>query len=91
METDIAEHFKTKARQRAAYRELFSTPDGLSVLRDLQKVCGVWKLEFNPDPRMAAWEEGRRSVFLQILKTIHTDEAKMIEEIERLQRNPDSL
>jgi hypothetical protein len=90
METDIVEHFKTKARQRAAYRDLFATPDGISVLRDLVKQCGVLKLEFNPDARMAAWEEGRRSVLIQILKTIHTDEARMIEEIERLQSNPDS-
>lgn len=57
------------ARQ-LAYSQTFAEDNQAAqrVLRDLAKFCRAHKSTFDPDPRIAAMLDGRREVFLRILK-----------------------
>lgn len=57
-----------RARQTAgAYRQMFGSIEGKTVLRDLALYCNVGHSSFNAgDPHSTAFNEGARDVFLHI-------------------------
>lgn len=82
---NLVEHFKKGAMLRADYRETFSSPSGKRVLSHLGRLCKVADATFTPDERRATWNESRRALWLQIVKTLTTNEEDLLAEIERLQ------
>lgn len=62
-----------KVRLVKAYRELFSSDEGLEVLHDLCKACNVYTSTFDGNPHEMAYKEGARSVILRIMRTLEID------------------
>lgn len=62
-----------KVKLIKAYRELFSSNEGLEVLHDLSKSCNVYTSTFDGNPHEMAYKEGARSVILRIMRTIEMD------------------
>jgi hypothetical protein len=49
-----------------AYQLTFDSPQGKRVLADLVAYCFGRKSEFDPDPRIHAFNSGRRDVLMRI-------------------------
>ncbi len=66
------------------YQKFFTTPSGKKVLQDL-----IWMHympdTFDKDDRVAAYNEGARSVLLRILHLCKTDTKKLIDFIEEVE------
>lgn len=60
--------FKNEIIQKDAFEKLFQTEDGKSVLTVLYKLCMPSIGEYESDTHKAAFNEGQRSVLMQILK-----------------------
>lgn len=54
------------AERQQAYRGIFAGPRGEMVLADLAKFCRAHESTFHADPQVAAFQEGRREVWLRI-------------------------
>lgn len=64
----------------AAYTAFFSSPNGQLVLLDLLHESGHYVPSFQPgDPHATAYYEGKRSIYLHILKRAALDDFKMID------------
>lgn len=58
-------------RERAeAYHHTFSGPTGEKVLDDLKEVLGHNRSTFDPNPYIAAFNEGKRAVLVAIMNTM---------------------
>ena len=57
-------------RRKRAYRTVFATEEGKTVLADLYRFCGVEAQSFANDPCQTAFNEGRRRVALRIAHMI---------------------
>jgi hypothetical protein len=67
-----------------AYQRVFAGDDGKLVLRDLLRRAGALRTSFDLRPGMTEWNEGRRSLALEILRELNLDErdfARMTKEI----------
>tara|TARA_B100000427_G_scaffold259450_1_gene223559 strand:+ start:164 stop:400 length:237 start_codon:yes stop_codon:yes gene_type:complete len=51
---------------RQSYQKVFTTPEGVIVLKDLENRTGIHHSTFDPDPYKAANLEGMRAVTLFI-------------------------
>lgn len=51
------------------FRRIFQTPQGEMVLAELKKFARYDDGQFIPDPGMAAYINGRRSVICEIIQT----------------------
>ena len=72
---------KLAEQKYRAYREFFTSEQGEDILTDLMKACHYGTTVIGQDPYQTYYNEGRRSVLLQILET-----AKMTnKDIRRLQ------
>ena len=60
---EILAHQKAKA-----YDDLFTSPSGMVVLRDLMSRSRVFSSTFDPNPQVAAFNEGFRSAVIYILE-----------------------
>lgn len=59
---------------KAAYKHIFSGPQGKIVREDLKDWCHILMPSFAPgDPYMTAYNEGARSVYLRICKMANVD------------------
>lgn len=59
---------------QAAYRLVFDNPNGEVVLRHIAKVSNVGESSFVPgSPDISAFNEGRRHLFLSILRMVNRD------------------
>lgn len=58
---------------RTAYRSIFATEDGKRVLKDLMQRTHMFGTTFEGDAIAMAYNEGRRSVVLQILKMLEVN------------------
>ncbi len=74
----------------ADYQELFKTPQGENVLRDLAKSHYVLKSTFDENPYLVALREGERNVVLRIFSILGTDVIKLYKQIEEQERNYDA-
>lgn len=50
------------------YKHVFGTDAGQRVLHDLENFCGLLSDGFDPDPNVTAYNAGRRSVGVYILR-----------------------
>jgi len=59
---------KSEAQLRQLYRKVFDSPEGAEVLSHLRAICFGDSRTFVPgDPCATAFNEGRRSVLLDVL------------------------
>lgn len=73
-----------RAAVARAWQRVFGGDDGKIVLRDLLRRAGVLRTGFDLRPGMTEWNEGRRSLALEILRILNLDErdfARMTEDI----------
>ncbi len=75
---------KMKATVRA-YKEVFESEAGKTVLADLMKSCHMVNSTFDKDPYETHYNEGARSVVLRIIKTTNTSMDKLNEMLRRLE------
>lgn len=80
---------QARARLTDLYRHAFSGPLGEEVLLDLMKNHGMMDSTFEEAATKAAFKEGERFVVLRILKMINTDPKKLMERIEKYERELD--
>tara|TARA_Y100000310_G_scaffold239682_1_gene243373 strand:- start:11728 stop:11985 length:258 start_codon:yes stop_codon:yes gene_type:complete len=58
------------------YKQVFGTPEGQKVLKDLMDFCGFMTPSYTPDNQYnTAFNEGRRRVLLRILSFMKPQEA----------------
>ena len=62
-----------ESKIRADFKECFSTDAGKRVLDKLVKDHFVFKTTPTPDPYIASWQDGQRSLILSILEKVDTD------------------
>ena len=65
--------------RRVTYRQVFRTPNGERVLKDLAKFCRANSTTMHPDPRMHALAEGRREVWLHVQQQLQLTEDELWE------------
>ena len=70
----MSEEFGQKQlKKEEAYRRIFDSVDGKTVLKDLGYFCFENDSTFDKDERVTSFNEGRRSVILFIKRMIDTD------------------
>ena len=62
-----------------AYKQFFETESGRFVLWDMMKSCKFRQSTFSANAQEMAYNEGRRSVILDIIKITETDERAILE------------
>lgn len=66
-------------RAPRAYQDVFASPAGEIVLRDLARVTGVLEVGTVPgDAIMSAFNDGRRAVFLHVARQLRWTEAQVL-------------
>lgn len=65
------------SRRRTAYIKTFCNPMGEEVLQDLAKFCRAHESTFHPDARAHAVAEGRREVFLRIMRHVQLSDEQL--------------
>ena len=74
----VAARKSAKARNvLQAYRRLFSTPDGETVLKDLMKSCYFFQPSIGRDSHETYFNEGQRAVVARIQTTAHLNESSI--------------
>ena len=63
------------SRRKQSYKQVFGGFHGKRVLADLARFCRATEATFDPDPRLSAYLDGRREVWLRIQQQLNlTDE-----------------
>ena len=65
--------FGEKKREVEMFRDVFETDQGKEILAILARKFHVYKFMQTPDPYVSAFQEGQRSVVIQILEILKTD------------------
>ena len=65
--------FQERKREVDLFRDVFAGEQGQDLLAILAKKFHVHKFMQTPDPYVSAFQEGQRSVVVQIMETIQTD------------------
>ena len=60
-------------RKRELFKDVFAGENGDDALTILAKEYHVYKTNQTPDPYIAAFQEGQRSVILRIMEYVQTD------------------
>jgi len=63
------------------YKRVFGSPDGLMVLKDLERRSFVSRTTYDPDSKKMALNEGRRSLFVYIKGLVDKDVEILISEL----------
>lgn len=71
------------------YQDIFSTKQGEKVLHDIIKDCGVISSAFTSDPYVISYNEGRRSVALQIMQKLKIDTEQLLKTITEIDKERD--
>lgn len=73
------------------YKKVFSytNPDSRVVLKDLAKFCKANETSFHPDPYVSAAMEGRREVWLRILKHTNLTADELYDIFKGMNKGPD--
>ena len=61
-----------------AYKAVFSGEGGTRVLKDMEGTCFYNRTSFSSDPALNAFQEGRRSVILDIMNILGKDEEEVL-------------
>lgn len=69
-----------------AYKELFKTPAGKTVLQDMMARFHMCGPVFDMEPIAMAHKEGQRDVVLFILDKLNFDDKQLLQEIEDAHR-----
>lgn len=80
---------KRQSKKIRAYQDTFKSHQGLTVLQDLVNVFHEGT-SFDPNPTVAAFNEGKRSVIVYILKQLRVD-IMTLEETLKEQENERSI
>jgi hypothetical protein len=75
------------------YQQTFNSPAGQKVLLHIMQSCGIMSSSFvKGDSHVTAFNEGQRSVVVQILKTLKIDLRKLEEQIrQQPERDSDAI
>ena len=65
--------FGEKKREVEMFRDVFENDQGKEILAILARKFHVYKFMQTPDPYVSAFQEGQRSVVIQILEILKTD------------------
>ena len=65
--------FGEKKREVQMFRDVFETDEGKEILAILARKFHVYKFMQTPDPYISAFQEGQRSVVIQIMEILKTD------------------
>ena len=65
--------FQERKREVDLFRDVFGGEQGQDLLAILAKKFHVYKFMQTPDPYVSAFQEGQRSVVVQIMETLQTD------------------
>ena len=65
--------FQERKREIELFRDVFAGDQGLDLLAILAKKFHVYKFLQTPDPYVSAFQEGQRSVVVQIMETLNSD------------------
>jgi hypothetical protein len=65
--------FQERQREIDLFRDVFAGEQGQDLLAILAKKFHVYKFMQTPDPYVSAFQEGQRSVVVQIMETLQTD------------------
>ena len=65
--------FQERKREQDLFRDVFKSEQGNDLLAILSKSFHVFKSVQTPDPYVSAFQEGQRSVVVQIMETLQTD------------------
>ena len=65
--------FTERKREIELFRDVFAGEQGQDLLAILAKKFHVYKFLQTPDPYVSAFQEGQRSVVVQIMETLQTD------------------
>ena len=73
------EILKRRLRLKETYVRVFEAPDGKTVLHDIIRRSGIFSVATETDPVLAARQEGKRALMLEILSmTRMADESAML-------------
>jgi len=65
--------FQERKREVDLFRDVFAGEQGQDLLAILAKKFHVYKFLQTPDPYVSAFQEGQRSVVVQIMETLNSD------------------
>ena len=65
--------FTERKREQDLFRDVFKNEQGQDLLAILAKSFHVYKSIQTPDPYISAYQEGQRSVVVQIMETLNSD------------------
>jgi len=65
--------FQERKQEIELFRDVFAEEKGQDLLAILAKKFHVYKFLQTPDPYVSAFQEGQRSVVVQIMETINSD------------------
>jgi hypothetical protein len=65
--------FTERKREIELFRDIFKSDQGQDLLAILAKKFHVYKFLQTPDPYVSAFQEGQRSVVVQIMETVNSD------------------
>lgn len=71
------------------YQITFESKEGQKVLNDIISDCGILTATFDKDPLSLAFNEGKRSVALRLLKILNIDTAKLKTQIQEIEKERD--
>lgn len=84
----IADVIREKLAVTSSFKQVFGTEDGQRVLRHILKMGFVTSTTFVAgDPHRSAMNEGSRRLALSILKLVHSDPKKLVDQLTEEMKN----
>ena len=87
--------FFERNKEDQLFKEVFGNEAGSQMIAVLSKMFHVFKIIQTPDPYIAAFQEGQRSVIIRIMEILHQDldavkrkHDRLKDEHEKRQQNP---
>lgn len=77
---------KKRAETVQRYKKVFGSPDGEEIIKDLIKSCGILNPMFSNDPIVMSYNEGRRSVVLDMINLLDFDEKRIYDLTRQVQK-----
>lgn len=81
---DRASKFFKQIGRIRAYRRVFASKDGKTVLNDLMRSFNPLKISYTQCPRKTAYLEGQRSVIIGIIRVLNIEDEVIFKELRKL-------